>query len=269
MTTAPEPPGAHTDQGRREHQQDAYCYSQFDVPTRTLIAVADGLGSDVIADAAVNLAIRIADEVDPDSPGFIIDLTRAVLPEMARYAADDSRAASHLRTFGDSTMSRPADTALIVATVTDFGEVHVAWLGDCRAYLLTVGGQLIQLTDDHNRAASGRPDIISRTRGRPTGHTPQSSWHSITDLDRAKRLLVCTDGVHGALAPGGDGRAFGQTVIPGGPDERRHEAIRQILQTVPDPGQAAIQLVNDAVHASGADADNATAVVLDIPEETL
>ena len=265
--------GGHSDQGRRQHQQDAYSYSWFDDPVRHVVAVADGLGSssgsDVIAGAAVGLAVRIAEQIAPDHPDLIIDLTRAVLPEMARYAADDGRAAGHLCTFGDDTVRRPADTALIVAGVTDTGEVHVSWLGDCRAYILTVEGRLIQLTDDHNRAAIGRSDFISRTLGFPRGATPRASWHTITGADRAKRLLLCTDGVHGALAPGGDGRAYGRTAVPSDPDEHRHQAIRQILQRTPDPHQAATLLVDEALHAAGDAADNATAVVLDIPGHAL
>ncbi|PPJ36479.1 hypothetical protein C5E45_20765 [Nocardia nova] len=169
-----EPVGAHSDQGTREYQQDAYDYNQFADPDRWCVAVADGLGfssgSDMIANAAVGLAVKIAEHVAADHPALVLEITRAVLPEMARYAAEGSRAAHHLEAFGDDTTSRSvADTALVVATITEFGEVHVSWLGDCRAYILTVDGRLIQLTDDHNRASIGRPDFITRTLRVPGG----------------------------------------------------------------------------------------------------
>lgn len=264
-------PGAYTHQGGRDYQQDAFEYGQTSDPVQyTTVAVADGLGqsstSDVIARTAVGLAVRIAGGVEADQPGLVVDLTRTVMPEMNRYTSDDDCAGRAIARFADPDTYRAPDTTLVIANVTEFGQVHVGWVGDSRAYILTTGGRLAQLTDDHNMAAFGGPaHIITRTLRKPGGRAAEVSWLHTTGPDRARRLLLCTDGVHGALAPGGDGRAVGRTAGPGGEDEHRHRVIRHVLEHTQQPGRAAIRLVRWAVLAAGESADNATAVVLDIP----
>lgn len=236
--------------GDRTAQQDAYSWSTYqpDTPDQYMVAaIADGLGSSpdsgIIAKAAVNLACRIGAGVDIQAdPSHLIDLVRVTLPELGHYAETEADAFYEFEfDLGDG--HRP-DTTLVVATIDRFAEVYVGWVGDSRAYVLTTGGRLIQLSQDHNLAHWNQAHVLTRTL--TTGKQDRAHWNPDLCADRAARVLLCTDGVHGVL-----------------PDD----AIKAALTTTPDPEQAAGLLTDWAWRCQDEKeyADNATALVIDIP----
>jgi serine/threonine protein phosphatase PrpC len=113
---------------------------------------------------------------------------------------------------------------------------HVLHVGDSRAYRLS-GGRLETLTEDHI-VQSGVEWRLSRA----LGFEPRLLLdHLAVDLVCGDRLLLCTDGLHGALPSG---------------------RIARILGGGDDAGLAARRL-RDAAFESGA-SDNVSVFVADV-----
>ncbi|WP_255595372.1 PP2C family serine/threonine-protein phosphatase [Cellulomonas sp. C5510] len=202
--------------------------------------VADGMGGHEAGDVASRLAVeefaRLAglSAVDP-----------ADLHACFRRAAQRIRATFERRE-GGTTVSG-------VALGEHEGAAH--WLvfnvGDSRVYRWA-DGELAQLTVDHSvvqelvdsgsltRAAAERhPERHVLTRALGTGADPEPDYWTLPARP-GDRMLVCSDGVSGELAP---------------------EEIADVLATSAGSGAAAAELVRRAVGAGGR--DNATAVVVD------
>lgn len=162
----------------------------------------------------------------------------------------------------------PVPGACIVAAVTGPDQLlRVAWIGDCRAYLLT-GGRLTRLTADHNRRAllesAGQPvgafarNHVTRCMGHPVpdegddcpglprgGEELEPQWTAVHDRGGA-RLLLASDGLYEPIEDAGLDLA-GDLGLYG------------------DPARAAEHLVLTAIAAGGRHRDNATCLVADFP----
>ncbi|WP_306358755.1 MULTISPECIES: PP2C family serine/threonine-protein phosphatase [unclassified Nocardia] len=229
-------------------------------------AVADGLGwhdgSGYVAYAAARMACALAAAEDfSDDLPHLIRTVAAALPEVGQYARSedyDDDYAQALEGFGDRAPlgynDAPfPDTTLVVATVDEYsGDVHVAWSGDSRAYVLTESGRLVQLTTDHNEAftdgdlTKGSGALVrTLATAAVNRHGPQGNqWVAWSSEEfRPRRVLLCTDGVHGPL---------------------EDVEIAAILESTAGATEAAERLTSAAVAAAGAGADNATALVIDI-----
>ncbi|MFD6356759.1 PP2C family protein-serine/threonine phosphatase [Nocardia tengchongensis] len=249
--------------GARSSQQDAYASGYYtDADTNYWIgAIADGSSaspwSAIVADAAVRTAVRLGTSADfQRAPDRLIPATKAMLQEIPRWAAAQN--AQALNAFRNVAGRARPDTTLLVATVTPAAEVVVAGVGNSRAYVLTEGGQLLQLTTDHTLHAGGGHESLTLTLGTleherrddPATAVNVACWAE-GGQDRAWRVLLCTDGVHGPL-----------------PDS--HTAIGDLLNDRhTSPREIAKQLTTTAVAAGGAWADNALAMVVDIPDPTV
>ena len=109
------------------------------------------------------------------------------------------------------------------------------------------GGGRVNWNADNNRSDIGMPHLLTRSvanRDQEDKDVELCRWHSTTGADRPARLLLATDGTYGPL-----------------PDT----AIIYALQHEANPARAARRLVRWAVRAGGKRADNATAVVVDVP----
>ncbi|MGY1969644.1 PP2C family protein-serine/threonine phosphatase [Nocardia gipuzkoensis] len=244
-----------SERGTRPTNQDAAEYAHHRIngqPAHVVVAVADGMGSNskshLIAQAAVNLVTAIGHRRNyRTTPGDLIELARIVLPEMGRFI--DGPHAAAFFDFGDEEPGRRPDTTLVVATVDLTGDIHASWCGDSRAYVLTRSGALHLLTTDHNEAEEfgGSIHHLTRSLAHPDDQADTNHWPAHDNGDRAARLLLTTDGVHQPLT---------------------NTQIHAILREAPTPADAAQQLTINAVAAAGDRADNATALVVDIPTET-
>jgi PPM family protein phosphatase len=138
----------------------------------------------------------------------------------------------------------------LTAALIEGRRIHVAHVGDSRAYLLR-GGQFSQLTDDHTlvqhlvdegqitrEEAAHHPQRSIITRA--IGVSPEVDVDSMTlELQPGDQLLLCSDGLTGVV------------------DDH---VIGELLDTTADPDIAVDQLVQLANEAGGP--DNITVVLL-------
>ena len=243
------PVETRTLKGDRDYQQDAADWARAVDPDTGLpvivAAIADGCGSGAgsgrIARAAVNVAVQVAACYGREHLDRAIDATREIID--ARFPR----------------RGRNDNTTLVLAYY-DAASLHVAWIGDSRAYALTADGALHQLTQDHNLAKWGASHQLTRAlldhgnhrHGAALEgcepHTPQLAAPLLGEpFSTVTRVLLCTDGVCGPLT---------------------NEEIASTLSTVSSEGfPHARRLTSRAVRvarAAGEKADNATALVIDL-----
>lgn len=159
---------------------------------RWLAAVADGMGGLHEGEAASRTALdalRRGVEGGHDLVEAVLDANRAVVR------------GSPAKAMGTT----------LVAALFEGGRVRIANVGDSRAYLLGRPG-LVQVTRDHTfgAEAAGRDEAVARevaasrwggtlTRSLGSSETVEVDEFGPLLLEDGIRVLLCTDGVHGAL----------------------------------------------------------------------
>ena len=232
--------GSATDVGRvRRVNQD------LPLEAPNLFAVADGMGGhvggEVAAQVAVDALLRVFSR-EPTKAGLEDAFSKA-----NRAVWQESQDHSELRGMGT--------TLAAVALVGDEegrDTLALANVGDSRAYLFSEG-HLVQITADHSLAeermrhgeiteeeAAVHPQrhILTRALG-ISSEVETDMWE--LQLRPGDRVLLCSDGLSNELT---------------------NEEMAEVLATVPDPGEAAHQLVDVANEHGGS--DNITAVVVDV-----
>ena len=225
--------GVATDIGRvRERNEDSFLVEP------PLYAVADGMGGHRGGGVASELALEKVEE--------LFRAGKSSLAEMVHAAnrAVFERSMSDRKVMG-------MGTTLTAATVDDEG-VHLAHVGDSRAYLLRAGA-FRQLTDDHtlvNRMVKAgeitreeadvhpHRNVVTRSIGTEAEVEVDQDDVPVIDGDR---FLLCSDGLTGTVT---------------------EPQIQAILEATPKPQEAADRLIKAANRAGGI--DNITVVVLDI-----
>jgi PPM family protein phosphatase len=235
--------GASTDLGRmRSNNEDSYL-SQTPVA-----AVADGMGGHSAGEVASAIAIEELSALREHGPwktetAATDDLKQAIVRANRRIR---EMAASDRRLNGMGTT--------LVALLEDGDRVHLANIGDSRAYLLR-HGELSQVTVDHSlvqelvdegrlsqKDAERHPQRSVITRA--LGIDPEVEFDLFTyKLQPGDRLLLCSDGLSDVVEP---------------------TQIRNVLLRVRDPQKAADRLV--AVANEGGGPDNITVIVVDTDE---
>ncbi len=228
--------GAASDVGRaRERNEDSY------LAMPPVYIVADGMGGHRGGNVASSLAMQVMS-------GLTNGGTSQMLPEQVRQANH----AILERARGDRDLQGMGTT--ITATYVDDGTVHLAQVGDSRAYLLRAG-QFQQITTDHTLVH----EMVKRQQitAEEAEHHPQRSILTralgvdepvevdVFDIPAqvGDRMLLCSDGLHSMV------------------DD---SVIQQILQSEPTPQAAADQLVTLANQAGGL--DNITVIVLEFAD---
>ena len=206
-----------------------------------LWVVADGMGGHSRGEYASQLIVDVLGSVEPAAT--LAAALAGVREGLDRANLDLARAALNL-----SDDDRSGST--VVALCIRQAEWGVLWAGDSRAYLLR-DGVFSALTRDH-AVGSSDEDFD------PTA--PQPSTGAITcaiggsdelELDRVEgalqvgdRFLLCSDGLHGAIA---------------------HESLAQSLREPQAPSDVVAGLLAQALSAGSR--DNISAVVVDILAE--
>ncbi|MDP9067737.1 MAG: Stp1/IreP family PP2C-type Ser/Thr phosphatase [Actinomycetota bacterium] len=231
---------AKTDVGRvRQGNEDSYLVAE------PLFAVADGMGG--------HLGGEIASETAVDT---ITERARAEAPQDAAGLGALVRAANSAiweKAQGDPNLHGMGTTCTL-ALVRD-GELHLAHVGDSRAYLLRAG-ELSQLTDDHTlvsrmvregRLSAEEADrhpqrsIITRALGVDADVEVDEMSLGIEEGDR---FLLCSDGLTSMID---------------------FQEVHNVLGREHDPQSAVDRLVELANEAGGE--DNVTVVVIDIADD--
>ncbi|WP_448655428.1 PP2C family protein-serine/threonine phosphatase [Microbacterium lacticum] len=228
--------GAATDTGlRRRVNEDAL------LAEAPLFLVADGMGGHDAGDrASAAVVAEFARLVGAPSLG--IDEVRAALRRArsrVEAIASDGRAAG-------TTL-----TGVVVAEVGGAGYWLTVNVGDSRTYRFA-NGLLEQISVDHSvvqelidagvltgadAGLDSRRNEITRAIG--AGSDGQADYWMVP-AEPGDRILVCSDGLSGELDAG---------------------RLRDILESEPDPQQAATRLIHEALLHGGR--DNVTAIVVD------
>jgi serine/threonine protein phosphatase PrpC len=192
-------------QGRRADNQDfvAFCAGPPGHPRGACAAVADGLGGHKGGREAAETTVRAFFEGYYDGAAPLSPLQAA---SRALEAANSWIAAMGRQ---DPTLTGLASTFTGLLFVGACA--HVLHVGDSRAYRFTAG-RLEALTDDTVVDVGEREPRLTRA----IGFEPQLRLdHLMLDLACGDRLLLCTDGLHGALPTRHIARILGGGDKPG------------------------------------------------------
>ncbi len=237
--------GAVSDVGRvRKQNEDAF----FVDDKHGLFIVSDGMGGANAGEVASKIVVSI--------------LPKMIRARLAKLKQPRSRAirywlrreilalSQHLHAESAKQVGTTGMGATLVLALVRGNQVHIAHMGDSRAYLFREGN-LTQITEDHSvvalllkggditqEEAKVHParSILTRNIGMESEMPPDVRT---VDLKPSDRLLLCTDGLTGML-----------TV----------EEIAAILKDNPDPHDACKALVAAANHTGGK--DNITVVLV-------
>jgi serine/threonine protein phosphatase PrpC len=239
---------AHTDVGKREHNEDTYCT----LPELGLFAVADGMGgyeggevaSRLVVEALAFFFERDAKDSDATWP-FAMDRGLSYLENLVRVAVK----LAHERVCAAKHGMRSRMGSTVAVLVLRDGQAVIGHVGDSRIYRLR-DGSLEQLTEDHSLYAEMKAQA-------PEQVPPRSDWPYGNVITRAvgmagaadpevcslparpgDRFLLCTDGLSEPL---------GET------------EITEILAGQ-EPDTACQRLVSGALDRGGR--DNVTALVV-------
>ena len=228
--------GVATDIGRvRDGNEDSYL---VDPP---LFAVADGMGGHRGGEVASHLALETVEALAHDGKGTLADQVH------------EANRAVFARSQEDRAVTGMGTTVTAAKVVDDV--VHLAHVGDSRAYLLRAG-DLRRLTEDHTlvnrmvKAGEITPaeaevhphrNVLTRALGTEPDVEVDTDEVALMDGDR---IVLCSDGLFGMV---------------------NEEQIQAILETEPDPQKGADRLVRAANRAGGV--DNITVVILDAHDD--
>jgi protein phosphatase len=229
--------------GRRSNQDRmGYLYTRDSI----LMVVADGMGGHARGEVAAQMTLQTMAAI------FQRD-AKPMLPEPARYLEECVLTAHRdLHRYRAENNLPEAPRTTLVACVVQEGVATWAHVGDSRLYLLR-GGRIVARTLDHSRVhhlvSSGliRPedakDHPERNRifnciGAYIAPTVEVSRP--VALRNGDTILLCTDGLWGALTDRQIGDAF---------------AASTVMRAVPE-------LMEFALTKAGVDADNCTAIAM-------
>ena len=231
-----------TDVGRvREGNEDSYFVGT------TVFAVADGMGGHVAGEVASKRAIEPVAELN--GTAFTND-------EGAQKALVDAIAEANRLVIADATedpqLSGMGTT--LTAVMLRNGRLHLAHVGDSRAYLLREGEAISQLTTDHTlveqlvregrisreeAAVHPQRNVITKTIGINVDVEIDSL--APLALEPGDQVLLCSDGLTGPVSD---------------------DLVTKLLRSESDGDRAIAKLI-DAANANGGQ-DNITAVLLKI-----
>lgn len=241
--------GKHSDVGRvRDLNEDAFgtvetfrIAEELENELGTLVAVADGMGGHAAGEVASQEAIRVLFE------SFYSQTTKD--PGKALLAAI-IRANEHVYELACNDCEKAHMGTTLVAAVLKDNRIHVANVGDSRAYLIR-GESVRQITHDHSWVAEQvrarlmtqeqaerhvYKNVITRAVG------SNSNVHIDTFREGLKSrdwILLCTDGLSNKV---------------------NTTEIASILDVIPNPETAAQEMVHLASERGGE--DNITAVIV-------
>ena len=190
----------------------------------TLVIVADGMGGASAGEVASDMAVRLIPDLYYNSENGPALALKEALEMASREIHLTAQAQPELRGMGT--------TCVAVAFLTP--EVHVAWVGDSRLYLLR-DGSFYQLTEDQTVVNEMvRKGILTREQARnheernvlsmSMGGRPEINachWENPMVARAGDRWLVCSDGLHDLV-----GEAEMQAIIT---ESTTHRAVQNLI----------------------------------------
>ena len=239
---------------RREHNEDALFLTSSDLSQDQtslhfgLYIVADGMGGHQYGEIASGIAVRcVANHVQGElllkwqEAGGLPDASE--LEEIMSEGIQKANQAIKTEVEGGGTT---------ITSVLLIGEqMHIAQIGDSRAYAVAIDGTLKALTHDHSfvqqlldggaitreeAAIHPQKNVLTSALGQLEPLEPQISTHP---LPNQGHLLLCSDGLWGVVA---------------------EEQIGQIILAALNPQHACQELIEAANRAGGP--DNITAILV-------
>lgn len=252
---------AATDKGPRKDNQDRVVVSPANHPQLdhkgVLLVLCDGVGGEEGGHIAASMASQAALRSFYDNPAADAGVALTGAVENAWQAVRNAAA-------NGAQFSRMA-TTLVMAAVQN-GTLHMAHVGDSRGYLFRAG-KLRQLTDDHTyvnaQLTSGviteeealrsvYRGVLTRSLGAATDHTPAFCSEALQPGDR---VLLCSDGVHGAV----DARAMERVLTEQLDEQRAASALIAMALENRTGDNATVALLNYGVATQRATATLAAA----------
>lgn len=236
---------ADTDVGRvRSGNEDSFFAGG------AVIAVADGMGGHVGGEIASSRALGPIEALD----GASFDSAEAASSALAEAIAEANRLVLE---HGEANPELSGMGTTLTAAMVRDGYLHVAHVGDSRAYLLR-NGELTQLTSDHtlveqmvrdgqiSRAeAAVHPHRSVLTRAIGVERAIQVDTPTPVPLTTGDQVLLCSDGLTGPV---------------------EEDELTRLL-TRHDDGEAAVRALIDAANAGGGP-DNITVVLLRVLDDS-
>src|SRR6187402_3909322 len=235
----------------REHYEDAALLA----PELGVFAIADGMGGHLAGEVAANLAVeQVKQSLSGRSAQRALEayVTCADLDARRRVFAQLKRAVERANAFIRADSERFPEHRGMGTTldVVWFARDHafIAHAGDGRVYLARQRA-VLQLTTDHNAQSVSKVDGFGRSMApsQGSGITNALGINEVVSVDmlfvdvsRGDRLLICSDGVYGAM----EGEAELSDLLREGP-----------------PAHAAQGLIGRAARLGR---DNATAIVIEV-----
>ena len=229
--------GSHTGRQRRANEDNLYARAP-------LFAVADGMGGAQAGEIASQIAVETLAERNADTLDALADLIRDANGRIHELAQSDDRRAGMGTT--------------VTAVLVGEDAVHVAHVGDSRAYLFR-DGALEKLTRDHSlvdellrqgrltpEEAREHPQrsVITRAVGpEPHVEVDMETWQ----VKAGDVVLICSDGlttmvgedeIAALLANGGSLREAGQSLIDAANDAGGRDNITVVLFRIEDAAAA-------------------------------
>jgi protein phosphatase len=207
-----------------------------------LLAIADGMGGHAAGEVASAVAISALTALDHEPTGDLIDpLAEAVA---------EANITLHEMSVADPSVEGMGTT--LTAMLWQGSHVALCHIGDSRAYMLR-DGELFQITRDHTlvqslvdegrltpQAAASHPQRSLLLRALD-GRTEADPDLSIREARFGDRYLLCSDGLSDVVTD---------------------QTLHKTLQTVTDPDDAVMQLIELAIRSGGP--DNITCIVADV-----
>lgn len=202
----------------REENQDAAAAWKADDGDVALL-VADGMGGHVSGREAAEIVIRSCLDALRSRHGASWE---EAFREAVAAAQEEMRGASLPEGGGHASMGATVAVA-VLGELSGTPRLHVAHVGDSRVYLYR-GRSLYRLTSDHSLVAQlvrdgllpeeeafGHPDshVIQRAIGQTGPLEPEVQ--EPLPLDAGDVVILCSDGLHGAVRDDGIGEVVGRS----------------------------------------------------------
>lgn len=206
-------PGNAQHVGRRQEQQDAFGFSDFNdisvVQTAGIfVTLADGMGGLAKGSEASNLAVKVmlqqyaAHSENESVPQALLRSLQAANEAVCQLAVQ-------------SNMEYNIGTTLMTAVIRE-DQLYWISVGDSRIYLYREG-YLTQLTEDHNYARKLQEEVIQGklTREEALTHPERNTLTSYLGIPKVEEvdqnwtsyplrhgdvIMLCSDGLHGTLS---------------------------------------------------------------------